>query len=133
MNGSDTLKNVAEYIRRKYGIKPDYPFEDDTPVFRHTDNGKWFAIVIRDVPNAKLCGGEGRSDVINFKCDPLLASCVADGKRIFPAYHMNKRHWISVMLDGSVSADEISAFADLSYKLTGQRSRNDGKGYNETV
>ena len=90
MNGSDTLKNVAEYIRRKYGIKPDYPFEDDTPVFRHTDNGKWFAIVIRDVPNAKLCGGEGRSDVINFKCDPLLASCAADGTLTVTGFDCSK-------------------------------------------
>lgn len=134
MKSSETLKKVEEHILRKYGVAPDRPFEDDTPVFRHADSGRWFAIVLRDVPNEKLGGGEGRSDVINFKCDPLLASCAADGKRIFPAYHMNKRHWISVMLDGSVSADEISAFADLSYKLTdGRRSRNDGKGYNETV
>ena len=117
MNGSDTLKNVAEYIRRKYGIKPDYPFEDDTPVFRHTDNGKWFAIVIRDVPNAKLCGGEGRSDVINFKCDPLLASCAADGKRIFPAYHMNKRHWNTIRIDGDLPAQLIREWIRDSYNL----------------
>ncbi len=118
MKDTVTLINVKKHIAEKFGVMPDYPFEDDTPVFRHADNKKWFAIVIRNVAYSKLDGGNGKTDIVNVKCDPLLASCAADGKRIFPAYHMNKRHWISIPLDGRTDADEICAFVDLSYRLT---------------
>ena len=123
MKNSDAFEKIKKHIEDKFGVRPDYPFEDDTPVFRHADNRKWFAIVIRGVPCSKLDGKSGRTDVINLKCEPLLASCAVDGKRIFPAYHMNKRHWISIPLDGRTDADEICAFADLSYRLTAPKEK----------
>ena len=57
-------------------------------------------------------------DVVNLKCDPLMNVVTEDG--IFPAYHMSKTHWISVVLDGSVDEDKIKWLLNLSFELTGR-------------
>ena len=62
-------------------------------------------------------------DVVNLKCDPILTGSLRSDKGIFPAYHMNKSNWISVALDGSVSADKIKMLLDMSYELTSPKIR----------
>lgn len=62
--------------------------------------------------------GEETVEVLNVKCDPELASILRDENGILPAYHMNKEHWISILLDGSVSMEEIFQLLDTSYHLT---------------
>ena len=58
-------------------------------------------------------------DIVNLKCDEFFSESVKKIAGIFPAYHMNKKHWISVVLDGSVDNDTIEMLLDMSYKLTG--------------
>ena len=57
-------------------------------------------------------------DVLNIKCDPMMIGSLRMKERFFPAYHMNKENWISILLDGTVSADEIKPLLELSYQLT---------------
>lgn len=120
------LVKLEKAIFDEYGISPDYPFgEGDYPVFRHPTNRKWFAIVLTDAPG----GYFGRKEsvvALNLKCDPLLADGIRDGKKIFPAYHMNKRHWISVPLDESTDVNEIMALVSVSYRLTEPKKRPAG-------
>ena len=62
-----------------YNVKADYPFEEDftTGVFRHTGNGKWFAIAM-NIPYAKLgLVGKGDIDIVNFKCAPEVIESIA--------------------------------------------------------
>lgn len=57
-------------------------------------------------------------DVLNILCDPMMIASLRMKEGFFPAYHMNKENWISILLDGAVSADEIKPLLELSYQLT---------------
>lgn len=117
---------VFEYINKKYGISPEYPWSryDNNAVFRHSDNQKWFALVM-DVCREKLgIQGDGYVDVINLKIDDIMFKDVLvheDG--IFPAYHMNKEHWISVLLDGTVEEDQVYDLIDVSFAATASKAK----------
>ena len=115
----DLTEKLFSFIADKLDADPDYPFSDGgkNAVFRHRGNGKWFAVLLRGVPRAKLGCGEGKTDVVNFKCDPLFSGSAWELPGVYPAYHMNKEHWVSVALD---EADEetLCALACMSYDLT---------------
>jgi predicted DNA-binding protein (MmcQ/YjbR family) len=115
-------KQYEAYLIEFYGITPDHPFEDDddTVVFRHADNKKWFALVM-NIPAARLGLGDGRIDVVNLKCDQEIITSLWDGEGIFPAYHMNKAHWISVVLDGRVDSHTLEWLTKISYGLTAKK------------
>jgi predicted DNA-binding protein (MmcQ/YjbR family) len=112
--------NLDKYIFDTYGVKADYPWLDapETAVYRHKESRKWFGLVMT-IPVSKL-GLEGNLniDVINLKCDPLLTGSLHKENGIFPAYHMNRAHWLSLALDGSVDNHTIEWLLDLSYDLT---------------
>jgi len=97
---------VIEACLAKPGAAEDYPFGDEVAVFKVAD--KMFALV----PLAES------SASVSLKCDPGLA---ADLRRKYPAvtpgYHLNKRHWNTVALDGSVPGDELLDLIDHSYQL----------------
>lgn len=107
------------------GVEPEYPWEDHPKfaVFRHRGNRKWFALVM-DLPRSKLeLDGGGMIDVVNLKCDPVLIGSLLTEPGIYPAYHMNKTHWLSAALDGSLPADRLEFLLNRSYDLTAPRAR----------
>ena len=114
------------FILKQYGIMADFPWADepDFAVLRHAENKKWFALVMA-VPKEKL-GLPGRENlpVVNLKCDPLLIGTLLRDEGIFPAYHMNKTHWITVALDGSAADETIKMLVDLSFSLTAPRKKS---------
>lgn len=57
-------------------------------------------------------------DAINLKINPLEGDMLRARKGIFPAYHMNKKHWVTAILDGSISHEEIMKLIETSYELT---------------
>ena len=57
-------------------------------------------------------------DVLNIKCNPMMIGSLRMKEGFFAAYHMNKENWISILLDGTVSADEIKPLLELRYQLT---------------
>lgn len=92
-------------------------------VFRHSNNQKWFALIM-DIPKGKLgLPGSDLLDVVNLKCDTILIGSLRCEPGFFPAYHMNKDSWITVALDGSVSDDKIKMLLDASYDATAPRAR----------
>ena len=111
-------KELFEWVRETYGTLPDYPWDDWNAVLRHKENNKWYCLVM-ELPECKLgLPGERIVDVLNVKCDPILIGSLRQQKGFFPAYHMNKDSWISILLDNSVSADEIKNLIEMSYRLT---------------
>ncbi len=112
---------VFEYIKKKYKVSPEYPWAkyDSNAVFRHTDNRKWFALVM-DVKREKLgLHGDEYVDVVNLKVDDMFFRDMLirqDG--IFPAYHMNKQHWTTVLLDGTVPKEKVFELIDMSFMVT---------------
>ena len=100
------------------GAVADRPFEDDfdTTVTRHGAGGKWFGLFMR-VSRARLgLTGEGAVDVVNLKLDPEDGYAAREMyPTVLPAYHMNKRHWVSVVLDGSVPQDFCELLVEKSF------------------
>lgn len=113
-------KAVLNYVAKAFDIQPDYLW-DKFPkyaVLRHAGSEKWFGIVM-NVPKEKLgLTGEGEVDILDVKCHPDKTGSLRQMQGILPAYHMNKEHWISVVLDGSVAPEHIHELIQESYALT---------------
>ncbi len=97
-------------------VYEDYPFHDENwTLMRHRENQKTFALIFE----------HGGQMMVNLKAEPQAAEF---WRQIFPsvipAYHMNKTHWISVILDGTVPNDEIVRLIADSYRLTAPRKKN---------
>lgn len=115
-----TRNELEVYIMSTYNISADYPFTGDftTGIFRHPDNRKWFAVVMR-IPETKLGTHNNLMiDVLNIKCDPEILLSFRGQPGIFPAYHMNRNHWLTIVLDDRVSKETISFLLGISYDLT---------------
>lgn len=126
MKGRDKLDRAAweTYIVQTYSAEKDNPwirFPKYT-VFRHV-NQKWFAVIM-EVPRSKLgLQGNDSLEVINLKCQPALIGSLRGETGIFPAYHMNKEHWITVTLDGSVPTETIQMLLDMSFEATASKRK----------
>ena len=117
--------DVFDYIANEYGTVPEYLFknDDDTAVLRCNLNKKWYGIVI-NVKKARLgLKGDGTVDVINLKCEPNFSYMIRGEDGIFPAYHMNKEHWISVLLDGSLDKEKVFSLIDISKSLVESKNK----------
>ena len=117
---------IIRYIKKQYGAEPEFLWASnpDNAAIRYSGNKKWFAALLLNMPRRKLKLDDGEPvDVINLKCDPLLIGSFLDGKGILPGYHMNKEHWISVLLDGSVGFEEICSLVDISYNLISKNKK----------
>ena len=116
-----TRKELEAYILESYGVKADYPFEEDfeTGVFRHRTSKKWFGIAMNIEYKKIISGRAGMVDVVNLKCAPEVIESIAGIEPgIFKAYHMNKVHWLTVALDGSCDDETIKWLVGISYDLT---------------
>ncbi|MBO4637624.1 MAG: MmcQ/YjbR family DNA-binding protein [Clostridiales bacterium] len=117
---------TEEYIRTQYGVSPEYPWDRDdmSAVFRHKDNRKWFALIMSVGRDRLGLPGKGTVNVINLKInDPLYHDSLVHEDGIMPAYHMNKRSWITVLLDGMVPEDLVFSLIDLSFSATGPKAK----------
>ena len=106
---ADTYSTQGEHLFAQY---PSFL------VFRHNGSRKWFAVIM-DIPRKNLkLPGEGEISVVNLKCDTRLIGSFREDPGIFPGWHMNKAHWLSVGLDGTVEDEKIKFLVDMSYELT---------------
>ena len=106
---TDTYSVEGEHLFAKY---PSFL------VFRHTGNRKWFAVIM-DIPRKNLAlTGDGDISVMNLKCDTRLIGSFRTEPGIYPGWHMNKAHWLSVALEAGVEDEKIRFLVDMSYELT---------------
>jgi len=116
---TDAARAVIAYARRQYGDELEFLWEkyEGNAVLRRKDNRKWYAALL--TVQAKKLGlkRDGTVFVIDLRADPEEIPLLVDGIRYFNGYHMNKKHWISIVLDGSVPDGEISKRLDESYLL----------------
>lgn len=118
-------QELTEYIFDVYSVEPDYPFprDDVTCVFRHTDNRRWFGIIMA-VPYRTIgIRRPGNADILNVKCDPIMIGALRGKPGFCPAYHMNKDKWITILLDGSADRGDITVLVDISYHMTASKAR----------
>lgn len=111
-------EEIFEYVKKRYGTTPEYLWRSspDSAVLRHK-NGKWYAVFM--VIDRKKLGfqEEGVVDIIDVKCDPEMIGMILQTRGFLPGYHMNKQHWITILLDGTVGKEQILDFLDLSHTL----------------
>ena len=99
------IEKVRSWCLKKQGVTESLPFNEDTPVYKVC--GKIFLLLNINPPFS-----------INIKCDPELAVELRERyEEVTPGYHMNKVHWNTVMLDGSIPDKYIYEWIDLSYNL----------------
>ena len=111
-------EEIFEYVQKQYGTVPEYLWSKlpDSAVLRHK-NGKWYAVLMR-VEKSKLgLDGDGTVDILHLKCNPEMTGMLIQTYGFLPGYHMNKQHWITILLDGSVSEAKTLDFLDMSYDL----------------
>ena len=102
-----------------YGTSPDYPFDDwmESAVLRHTDNQKWYAIAMRVSRRRFGLDSDEEVDVVNLKLPTEMFGSFGAADGVYPAYHMNKLHWISVILPDAT--DELVQFlVNVSFEAT---------------
>ena len=113
-------RQFEQTLTEVYGIPSEHPFarHPSVAVFRHAENHRWFAAIMT-IPACKLtAGAEGTVDIVNLKCAPEMLDTLWGMDGIYPAYHMNKSHWITATLDGRVSAETLAFLVGVSFDLT---------------
>ena len=112
-------KEIVAYVKNKYGDELEFLWEKSpkNAVVRRKSSNKWYAVILT-IPKRKI-GLESDEviEVINLHNIPKEIEKLIDYKRYFPAYHMNKKHWCTICLDGTIELKEIYKKIDISYEL----------------
>ena len=115
----EQANRITNQIYETYGIKPDFPWNDDNGVFRHLDTRKWFSLIMYVSLDALLKNGDGHMlNIINVKIDTSKRDELYEIKVIYPAFHMNHKMWVSIALDETISDDKIMKLIQCSFDLT---------------
>lgn len=117
--GGQCSRKVIEYARKKYGDELEFLWEryPDAAVLRRKDNQKWYALFMT-ISKSKLgLDSNDPVEIIDLRFDVDELPKKVDGERYFLGYHMNKKHWLTMLLDGSVPIEEILNNLDESYIL----------------
>lgn len=121
---SEVTLELIEYVRNKYGDELEFLWEKfaGNAVVRRKDNSKWYGAFLT-VSKSKL-GFEDldKVEVIDLRAENV--ENIVDNKLIFGGYHMNKKHWITIILDGSVPVEKIKTMIDESYILANKKRRS---------
>ena len=110
---------IIRHVREKYGDELEFLWKKfpDNAVWRRKDNQKWYGALLT-VSRRKLGFPSDESvEIIDLRTAPEVMENLIDNVRFFPGWHMNKRHWYTIILDGTVSVDEICRSVDESYLL----------------
>ena len=114
-------QQIFDYAANQYATQPEYLWEKypEYAILRHGNaKGKWYALIGK-ISKTKLgLKEEGKTDFINLKCPPDMVSILRQSPNFLPAYHMNKEHWITILLDSPFPPETIRSLLDLSFDLT---------------
>ena len=110
-----TRNEIIKFIKKEFNVEPSYLFADDTIVFKNKD--KWFGIIM----NVSRCRVYKKGtdtipiDILNVKFDPKFINSIKHTNGFAPAYHMNKKHWLSIIIK-EVEKEKIKTLIKTSYE-----------------
>ena len=112
-------KEIVDYVKNKYGDELEFLWEKSpkTAVVRRKYSKKWYAVILTLSKRKLNLDSDELVEVINLHNSPEEIEKLIDNKRYFPAYHMNKKHWCTICLDGTVELEKIYKLIDVSYEL----------------
>ena len=111
---------ITQLIYKKYGDKPEFLWEkfDGSGIFRNKESQKWYAAIL-DVDRGKIQKGRsGIIEVLDIKLNPDEIQELLLQPNFYPAYHMNKKSWITIILDDSQTDKAIMNYIEKSYQLS---------------
>ena len=116
---------LIRYAGETFGSEPEYLWARTPEAFilRHAAGGKWYAVVMSVRRDRLGLAGEDPADILNVKCGELLLGSLLGRPGFLPAYHMSKSQWVSILLDGTVPAEEIRDLLNISFDLTGRMKK----------
>ena len=119
----DFTREIISYAKAKYNDEPEYLWNDlpDAAVIRRKDNRKWYVLLMTVLPKRLGLVGDEPIEIVDLRFDVNELPLKIDGQRYFAGYHMNKKHWITILLDGSVPVEEILDYVDKSYLLASKK------------
>ena len=112
-------KDIEEYAKEHFGSETEHLWAR-TPtdgILRRADNGKWYAVFMTVGRDKLGLPGEGKTDILNIKSSELLSGSLLKEDCILPAYHMNKKKWLTVLLDGTASMQLAVGCLRMSYDM----------------
>jgi predicted DNA-binding protein (MmcQ/YjbR family) len=110
---------ITKLIKEKYNDIPEFLWDDNsTGVFRNKKNKKWYAIIMYVNKNKLDNGSNEYVEVMNVKLDPEYINKLVDNQVYYRAYHMNKKYWMSIILNNIKNDKEIMELINKSYKYT---------------
>ena len=112
-------KEIVDYIKNKYGDELEFLWEKSpkNAVVRRKSSNKWYAVILTISKRKLNLNSDEIIEVINLHNIVEEIEKLIDNKKYFPAYHMNKKHWCTICLDGTVELKEIYKLIDVSYEL----------------
>ena len=117
---SNQSKQIIEYIKEKYGDNLEYLWSKfpNNAIWRNGKNNKWYGLLLT-IPKSKIDGNsDGVVEIIDLRYQKELINDIVDYKNIYPGYHMNKKSWITIILDGDVKIENIFKLIDNSYEIS---------------
>ena len=111
------IADVHEYIRSSYGVSATREFKEDPSieVFARPDSGKWFAATKNIRCRSVDVEGDGRLDILTLRLDPRAVAKLRVREGFRPAWRMNRNKWVTLLLDGTVTDDEVRSLIDQAY------------------
>ena len=122
---SNQGNRIVDLIREKYNNKPEFLWKDSpsTCVFRNPESSKWYGIIMQ-IPRSKLGEpSEKTVEVMNVKLDKNKIPELHKKDGFYPAYHMNKKYWITISLDETLSDNEIMQHIEESHSYTVKKKK----------
>jgi len=119
-DGTGQMNRLISHIREIYGARPEFLWEKypSLMVFRHQENKKWFALLMT-LPAEKLDARlHGEISAADLRADALCVQELVGRPGCYPGYHMNKKYWYTVVLDGTMSDEEIFERVKESFEAT---------------
>ncbi len=116
---SEYAQKLIQYVSNTYGDELEFLWEkfSDNAVWRRKDNQKWYAALLTVKKDKLGLPSDERVEIIDLRAAAEDIDDLVDNEKFFRGYHMNKKHWITMRLDGSVPLDEIQKMLDVSYEL----------------
>lgn len=116
---SPQSKELISYVRDKYGDELEYLWDKfpDNAIWRRKDNQKWYGAILTVKASKLGFTNDTPIEILDLRIKAEEIESTVDNKRFFAGYHMNKKHWYTILLDSSVTTEEICKRLDKSYLL----------------
>lgn len=110
---------IISYAKEKYATETEYLWQKtpDAFILRNRNNKKWYVLVMGVKKSVFGYDDNTFVDIINLRCEPVTRECLLSEGRCFPAYHMNKKNWISIILDDNIDFEILCNIIDESYNI----------------